>query len=262
MHRGLVLGFLAMLAAATAASAQTSLERGRYLVDTVMTCQNCHTPKGPNGPQFDKALSGGLRFDEPAFDVTASNITPARETGIGNWSDAEIRVALQEGTRPAGHQLAPIMPSGFYKILTPGDLDGIVAYLRSVPPVENKVRGPVYKLAVSQQVFPGAEKPMSASDLGDKSKRGFYLATIAHCMECHTPFGPSGTGVDFQNSLGKGGREFPGPWGVSISAISPRARAQASAIGATPRSSAPSRTGCARTAAGSSRRWVTPFTPR
>jgi mono/diheme cytochrome c family protein len=138
MHRGLVLGFLAVLAAAPAANAQTSLERGRYLVDTVMTCQNCHTPKGPNGPQFDKALSGGLRFDEPAFDVTASNITPDRDTGIGSWSDPEIRVALQEGTRPAGHHLAPIMPSGFYKILTPGDLDGIVAYLRSVPPGENR----------------------------------------------------------------------------------------------------------------------------
>ena len=215
MNRGVVFGCLAVLA--SAATAQTSLERGRYLVDTVMTCQNCHTPKGPNGPQFDKALSGGLRFDEPAFDVTASNITPDRDTGIGSWSDAEIRVALQEGTRPAGHHLAPIMPSGFYKILIPGDLDGIVAYLRSVPPVENKVPGPVYKLAVSQQVFPGAEKPMSASDLDDKSKRGFYLATIAHCMECHTPFAPSGAGVDFQNSLGKGGREFHGPWGVSTS---------------------------------------------
>jgi mono/diheme cytochrome c family protein len=215
MNRGVVFGCVAVLASASSATAQTSLERGRYLVDTVMTCQNCHTPKGPNGPQFDKALSGGLRFDEPAFDVTASNITPDRDTGIGSWSDAEIRVALQEGTRPAGHHLAPIMPSGFYKILIPGDLDGIVAYLRSVPPVENKVPGPVYKVAVSQQVFPGAEKPMSASDLGDKSKRGFYLATIAHCMECHTPFAPSGAGVDFQNSLGKGGREFPGPWGVS-----------------------------------------------
>src|SRR5215813_6500010 len=119
--------------------AQGSLERGRYLVDTVMTCHNCHTPKGPNGPQFDKALSGGLRFDEPAFDVTASNITPDRDTGIGSWSDAEIRGALLEGTRPAGHHLAPVMPSGYYKILTPGDLDGIVAYLRSVPPVANKV---------------------------------------------------------------------------------------------------------------------------
>ena len=121
MTRGVVLGFLAVVTAATAAAAQTSLERGRYLVDTVMTCQNCHTPKGPNGPQFDKALSGGLRFDEPAFDVTASNITPDRDTGIGSWSDAEVKVALLEGRRPAGNQLAPVMPSGFYKILTPGD---------------------------------------------------------------------------------------------------------------------------------------------
>ena len=219
MTRGAVLGFVAMLVAATgqtAATAQTSLERGRYLVDTVMTCHNCHTPKGPNGPQFDKALSGGLRFDEPPFDVTASNITPDRDTGIGSWSDAEIRAALLEGTRPSGHQLAPVMPSGYYKILTPGDLDGIVAYLRSVPPVANKVPGPVYKLPVSHQVFPGAEKPMPAADLADKSKRGFYLVTIAHCMECHTTPASSGTGLDFQNSLGKGGRQFPGPWGVSI----------------------------------------------
>src|SRR5262249_29613365 len=51
----------------------------------------------------------------------------------------------------------------------------------------------------------------------DKLKRGFYLVTIAHCMACHTPFGPPATGVDFKNSLGKGGREFPGPWGVSSS---------------------------------------------
>jgi mono/diheme cytochrome c family protein len=78
MNRGMALGLLAVLAAATAANAQTSLERGRYLVDTVMTCQNCHTPKGPNGPQFDKALSGGLRFDEPAFDVTAQHHARSR----------------------------------------------------------------------------------------------------------------------------------------------------------------------------------------
>jgi mono/diheme cytochrome c family protein len=60
MNRGAVLGFVALLAAPTAAMAQASLERGRYLVDTVMTCHNCHTPMGPNGPQFDKALSGGV----------------------------------------------------------------------------------------------------------------------------------------------------------------------------------------------------------
>ena len=82
------LGSWALLATTAMAQAQTPVERGKYLVDTVMTCHNCHTPMGPNGPQFDKALSGGLRFDEPPFDVTAPNITPDPETGIGRWTDA------------------------------------------------------------------------------------------------------------------------------------------------------------------------------
>ena len=213
--RGLV-GLLGLLATTAMAQAQTPVERGKYLVDTVMTCHNCHTPMGPNGPQFDKALSGFLRFDEPPFDVTAPNITPDPETGIGGWSDAQIKTALLKGVRPSGVHLM-VMPSNFYGILTPGDLDGIVAYLRSIPPVKNKVPDPVYKMAVPFQVFPGSEKPMPDADMADKLKRGFYLVTIAHCLECHTPFGPPDTGVDFGNSLGKGGRDFPGPWGVSVS---------------------------------------------
>jgi len=217
MSRVAILAVAGVFLAIGAASAQSPVERGKYLVDTVMTCHNCHTPMGQNGPQFDRALSGGLRFDEPPFDVTAPNITPDRDTGIGKWSDAEIKKALQLGIKPDGVRLAEVMPSGFYEILTPGDLDGIVAYLRSLPPVSNKVKAPIYKMQIPHQVFPGAEKPMPEPDLNDKVKRGFYLVTIAHCMECHTPFGPPGSGVDFQGSLGKGGRDFHGPWGVSIS---------------------------------------------
>jgi mono/diheme cytochrome c family protein len=215
--RGAAFAFAGLIATTAAAFAETPAERGGYLVNTIMTCNNCHTPMGPNGPQFDKALSGGLRFDEPPFDVTASNITPDPETGIGKWTDAEIKTALLEGVRPNGVRLAEAMPTGFYKILTPADLDGIVAYLRSVKPVSNKVPDPIYKINLPHQILPGAEKPMPAADLADKIQHGRYLATIGHCMECHTPFGPPGTGVDFQNSLGKGGREFKGPWGVSIS---------------------------------------------
>jgi mono/diheme cytochrome c family protein len=212
-----MVGLAGVLASTVMVDAQSPVERGRYLVDTVMTCHNCHTPMGPNGPRFDKALSGGLRFDEPPFDVTASNITPDQETGIGRWSDADIKKAIQHGVRPNGVRLAEVMPSGFYQILTPRDLDGIVAYLRSIPAVSNKVRDPVYKMQLPHQVFPGAERAMPEADMADKVKRGFYLVTIAHCLECHTPFGPPGTGVDFQSSLGKGGREFHGPWGVSVS---------------------------------------------
>src|SRR5262252_4075497 len=102
MVRGGVLALVVMCASAVAAKAQTPVERGRYLVDTIMTCHNCHTPRGPNGPKFDKALSGGLRFDEAPFDVTASNITPDLETGIGSWKDDDIKKALREGVRPSG----------------------------------------------------------------------------------------------------------------------------------------------------------------
>jgi mono/diheme cytochrome c family protein len=217
MIRSAFTGLVALLATTALTQAQSPVARGKYLVDTVMTCHNCHTPMGPNGPQFNKALSGGLRFDEPPFDVTAPNITPDPETGIGKWSDADIKRALRTGYRPNGVRLAEVMPYGYYEILTPPDLDGIVAYLRSIPPIKNKVPAPIYKMKIPHQVFPGAEKPMPEADMANKVKRGFYLVTIAHCLECHTPFGPPGTGVDFANSLGKGGRDFPGPWGVSIS---------------------------------------------
>jgi mono/diheme cytochrome c family protein len=204
-----------VLLTAAPALAETPVERGGYLVNTLMTCQNCHTPIGPNGPQFDKALSGGLTFDEPPFKVTASNITPDLETGIGKWTDAQIKTLLRKGVRPDGVKVAPVMPTGYYEILTDKDVDAIVAYLRSVQPIKNEVPAPVYKIKVERQIPPGAEKPMPEADLKDKLKRGFYLATAAHCMECHTPRvrGES----DFSN-IGKGGMEFPGPWGVSVSA--------------------------------------------
>jgi mono/diheme cytochrome c family protein len=214
--RGMTIAF-ALAATVTAAQAQTSVERGKYLVNTIMTCQNCHTPKGERGaPIFDKGLSGGLSWDEPPFKVTASNITQHKTHGIGAWSAAEIKAALRTGKRPNGVQLAEIMPTAFYGILTESDIDSIVAYVRTVKAVDNKVPDPIYKIALPHHVFPGAEKAYAQTDLNDKLKRGFYLATIGHCMECHTPFAPPG-GPDFANSLGKGGREFPGPWGISKS---------------------------------------------
>jgi mono/diheme cytochrome c family protein len=211
-----VVGFIALLSAAGAAQAQSgaAVARGKYLVDTVMTCHNCHTPRGPNGLMMDKALSGGLRFNEPPFDVTASNVTSDRETGIGAWSIDDIKKFMITGVRPNGVPVANVMPTGFYRILTGDDLDAIAAYLHTVPPVKNPVPPPVYKIALPQPVVPNAEKPFTKADLGDKVKRGFYLATIAHCMECHSPLGPKGR--DFGRT-GAGGFELKGPWGVSVS---------------------------------------------
>jgi mono/diheme cytochrome c family protein len=212
-----VLGFAAAIAVTSAASAQSALvKRGSYLVNTVMTCGNCHTPKGPQGADIkDKAFSGFLEFDEPPFKVTASNITPDKDTGIGKWTRAQIKTALLTGKRPNGVPLAEIMPTSFYAILTPRDANAIVAYLKSLKPVSNKVPDPVYKMQLPHHLFPGAEKPMPAAQLRSKVKRGFYLVTIAHCMECHTPM--TAKGRDYVNDLGKGGFELKGPWGVSVS---------------------------------------------
>jgi hypothetical protein len=100
-----------LLVSTSATLAQSPTERGSYLVNTLMTCHNCHTPIGPGGPQFDRALSGGLRFSEAVFDVTAANITPDPETGIGKWSADEIKKTLVTGVRPNGVALAPPMPT-------------------------------------------------------------------------------------------------------------------------------------------------------
>jgi len=211
-----ILGLAAVVAMTGAASAESAaVKRGSYLVNTIMTCGNCHTPKGPTGDIKEKAFSGGLEFDEPPFKVTAANITPDKETGIGKYSAAQLKKLLITGKKPNGTPLAEIMPTGFYQILTPGDLNAIVAYLRTLPPISNKVPDPIYKMALPHQLFPGSEKPMSASAMRNKVKRGFYLATIGHCMECHTPLGPKGK--DYVNDLGKGGFELKGPWGVSVS---------------------------------------------
>jgi mono/diheme cytochrome c family protein len=207
---------LVTIAAMSAAPAQSPVEHGRYLVEGILACGNCHSPRGPGGVVDTKRVhSGGPQvFDEPTFKVVGANITMDRETGIGAWSDAEIKRAIRQGVRPNGTPLAPIMPSAFYKILAPADLDAAVAYMRSLPPVANKVAAPIYKAPMHSETIPNAGSPMSEADMRDPVKRGFYLVTIGHCMECHTP--RINDRQDFVNDLGKGGRKFPGPWGESV----------------------------------------------
>jgi mono/diheme cytochrome c family protein len=205
----------ATLALVGGACADTPVERGSYLVNTIMTCGNCHSPKGPPDVVAGKDFSGGLRFNVPPFDVTAPNITPDKETGIGAWSDDDIRKLLRTGMRPSGVPIAAVMPTGFYDIITDADMDAIVAYLRALKPVSNKVPDPIYKIPAPHQVFPGAETAYTPAMLNDPMKKGFYLATIGHCMECHTPMTKGQH--DWTADLARGGQEFPGPWGVSTS---------------------------------------------
>jgi hypothetical protein len=117
------LGCMAAFAVITGSAAEPSVERGDYLVNTIMTCANCHSTKGPPAAVAGREISGGLTFDEKPFTVTAPNITSDKETGVGNWSDADIKNLLLTGVQSDGVQLAEVMPTGFYLILTPGDLD-------------------------------------------------------------------------------------------------------------------------------------------
>src|SRR4051812_27182121 len=200
------------------ASGETLVERGAYLVNSVMVCHNCHTPRGPQGLDLSRALSGGSQiFDEPAFKVTGSNITPDKDTGIGNWSDAELKRFLVSGIRPNGTTVAPIMPTAFYTVLTARDLDALAGYLRSVPAVRHETPAPEYRIALKPEIPTHAGKQASEAELSDKLARGRYLLTIAHCLECRTPEGPSAV-HDFTGASGKGGRTFRGPWGESVSA--------------------------------------------
>ncbi len=205
----------ALIGTAHAQSNSELVKRGDYLVNGVLTCGNCHTPKGPQGDIAAKAFSGGLSWDEPPFKVTAPNITQDKETGIGNYSNSDIEKVLRKGVKPDGTPVAMIMPSGFYEIMTDRDMNAVIAYLRTLKPLKNRVPDPVYKVPQGHPVPPGGENKFTDDMLRDKVKLGFYLVTIGHCMECHTPLGPKGR--DFVNDLGKGGFELKGPWGVSVS---------------------------------------------
>jgi mono/diheme cytochrome c family protein len=208
-----LLGALLVTAVDVGAQAPGArVERGRYLVEGILGCGNCHTPKTAEGePIPGRNLSGGsVTFSLPPFAGVASNITPDRDTAIGSWSDADIKRSIVEGKRPnhgrlANTGLAVVMATPFFKALTPSDLDAVVAYLRSVPAIRNEVAPPVYRMAQTHQPFPDAEAGFDDARMGDPVYRGRYLATIAHCMDCHSP---RDKGVSDYGRLGVGGRVF------------------------------------------------------
>jgi mono/diheme cytochrome c family protein len=148
----LMLSMLAMLViasvlvvASTATLAQgAAVERGRYLV-TFGGCNDCHTPGYFFGkPDKARYLAGSeVGFEIPGLGVFhGPNLTPDRDTGLGAWSADEIAAAITTGRRPDGRILAPIMPWHAFAALTGEDVRAIVAFLKSLPPVQNKVPGP------------------------------------------------------------------------------------------------------------------------
>jgi hypothetical protein len=164
------------------------VERGAYLAG-LMGCGYCHMPMGPTGPDFARLYAGGLEVTEVFGTWRSPNITPDKASGIGGWTDEQIIAAIREGVRPDGGQLYPIMPYLNYNRMTDADAKALVAFLRSVPPIENVV-APTKDLTLPKIPAP---KPANAPDLvDDPMKHGEYLVTLMHCNMCHTPMGKDG----------------------------------------------------------------------
>ena len=101
---------------------------------------------------MERRFSGGsIVWDGPAYTVHGSNITPDRDTGIGTWSEDDIKRLLTTGVRPNGVLVAPQMPYGFYRILTPGDLDAIAVYLKTIKPDGGKALKLVVPLTLKRR---------------------------------------------------------------------------------------------------------------
>jgi len=190
------------------------LQRGTYLMDSVVACGNCHVQRDKGKPLFDRGLSGGMVFDEEPFKAYASNITPDRETGIGKWTDAQLIKAIREGIRPDGSLIGPPMPIMFYRGMSDDDAKAIVAYLRAQPPVRNAVPKSEYRIKLPPNYGPAIRKRVVAPSSKDTLKYGAYLAgPLGHCLDCHTPWVK---GVPDLKRAGAGGNPFKGPWGVSV----------------------------------------------
>jgi mono/diheme cytochrome c family protein len=210
----LAAAFAAAIVSTGNAAAETLYERGKYLVETIAACGNCHTPVGPKGPIMARAFSGGPPLPGEGFKAFATNITPDKETGIGKWSDVQIIRAIREGVRPDGSIVRPPMPIELYRKMSDRDAKAIVAYLRRVKPIRATTPKSEYKIPLPKSYGPPvgtvAEVPRA-----NKVAYGAYLAgPVGHCMACHTPLVRGR--IDWSRA-GVGGEKFPGPWGVSVS---------------------------------------------
>jgi len=195
--------------------AAPSVERGDYLVNSIMACGSCHTPIGPTGFDQTKALSGRLVEDIPEFKAISANITPGGE--VKDWTDAQLMKAIREGIRPDGTLIGPPMPFEVYRSISDDDLASVVMYLRTVPAVDSDPGESEYRIPLPPAYGPPIDHVASVAE-GPTAEYGAYLAgPIGHCIVCHTKFDAQGM-AQFDKYLGAGGNAFEGPWGSVVSA--------------------------------------------
>jgi mono/diheme cytochrome c family protein len=200
-----------------AADQEAQVARGDYLVNTIVACGNCHTPRAADTNLIpDMHLAGAFQVNRAEFTAYSPNITPDHETGIGAWSDEEIMRAIREGVRRDGTIIGPPMPIRAYREMSDTDILAIVAYLRTVNPVRNSVPRSVYNIPLPESYGPPV---VSVPDVSrdDSVAYGSYLGNaLGHCMECHTPLVKGAP--DFSRT-GAGGNVFVKPHGLQLAAM-------------------------------------------
>lgn len=193
------------------------VERGAYLANHVMVCMDCHSVRdwslysGPITPGTFGA--GGDEFTrEMGFpgDYYAPNITPY---AIKDWTDGELYRAITSGVNKNGEPIFPIMPYLSYGKADKEDIYSIIAYIRSLTPIAKDVpdSNPDFPFSLIMHIIPQEANHMEMPDENDPIAYGEYLATVAACADCHTPFEK---GQPVEEMKFAGGREFELPFGT------------------------------------------------
>ena len=194
----------------------TPLQRGTYLTSAVVDCAHCHTKRDVNdwmvehGPAFAGGETFGAEWKIPGTIITP-NLTPDTETGLGAWTDAEVKRAIREGLNRNGERLFPLMPAHYFQAMSDEAVDGIVAFLRSLPPTP-KPTTEVTTLQIPRDAIPklppitAAVPPSPTDPVG----RGAYLVRLANCRTCHSP---TKGGQEIQERFLAGGVYFTTPFG-------------------------------------------------
>jgi mono/diheme cytochrome c family protein len=199
-----------------------SIERGRYLAQSVAVCVDCHTPRDWSvwgGPTDTTRLgTGGEKFGkEMGFpgDFWSPNITPA---SLKDWTDGELMRAVSAGVSKDGRPLFPVMPHPSYGLSDSTDIASILAYIRTLPAVASEVPAskPAFPMNLILRTIPKDPKFAPRPDRLDTVAYGGYIARLASCTDCHTQKekGAPVPGMDFA-----GGMKF-GPLATGGTAVS------------------------------------------
>lgn len=174
-------------------SSDPEVLRGEYLAK-VGDCIACHTATG------GKPFAGGLPIASPIGTIYSSNITPDKDTGIGNDSYEDFDRAVRSGVAKDGHSLYPAMPYTDYARIKPADVKALYAYfMQGVQPV-NQANKPTdipwplsmrWPLGIWRAMFAPTPVSDTAAPGGDAVlARGEYLVeSLGHCSACHTARG-------------------------------------------------------------------------